>query len=346
MFLKDYENKGLTGLTNLGNTCFVNSCLQILSHTYELNDFLNKMNFKKFIKKNICSLLLLEWINLKNLMWSENCTISPVKFINIIHKVAKIKNNDLFCDYSQNDVSEFLNFLINSFHESISREVNMNIIGNAKNETDELALKSFEIIKKMYSNDYSEIWNMFYGIHISQLISLNTEEIIKSSPEPFFIIHLPIPLNNKNPKLDECFDLYVESEILEGENMVLNEKTNKKETMKKKIVFWSLPNILVIDIKRFNHQNKKNQILIDFPINNLNLSKYVIGYNKTNNIYDLYGISNHSGSSLGGHYSSFIKTANDKWYHFNDTNVTEILQLDKLITPKAYCFFYRKKTIE
>ena len=119
--------------------------------------------------------------------------------------------------------------------------------------------------------------------------------------------------------------------------------TNEKQSVYKKIIYWSLPEILIIDLKRFNNKNNKNQILITFPLENLDLSKYVIGYKRESYVYDLYGICNHSGSVYGGHYTSFIKNANGKWYHYNDTNVEEIKDLDKLITSKAYCLFYRKK---
>jgi ubiquitin C-terminal hydrolase len=347
MNFENYKGKGLTGLANLGNTCFVNALLQILSHTYELNDFLNKETFKKKLNNRYESELLIEWNNLREMMWNENCIISPGKFIKTIQKLATIKKKDLFTNYSQNDVTEFLLFLIDCFHISLSREVNMIITGKTVNETDKIALNCFEMIKKMYIKEYSEIWNLFYGIHVSQIISLENGNILASNQEPYFMIDLSIPQNNKSPSLHDCFDLYVEGEILEGDNAWFNEKINKKENVQKKISYWSFPNILVIDLKRFNtiNPNNKNKILVTFPLINLDLSKYVIGYKKETYIYDLYGIVNHMGGTMGGHYTAYIKNANEKWYHCNDTEIKEVINEEELISSSAYCLFYRKKTI-
>jgi ubiquitin carboxyl-terminal hydrolase 8 len=346
MIFYNYKDKGLSGLSNLGNTCFINSCMQVLSHTYELNDFLNLAKYKNRLNRKPDSIVLIEWDNLRQLLWSENCIVSPIKFLNIIQKVASTKGQELFTGFNQNDLPEFLIFIIDCFHNALTRKVEMNIIGQELTEKDKIAIKCFETIKNMYANDYSEIWNLFYGIHISQISLLETNQVISIKPEPYFIISLPIPVNNKSPTLIDCFDLYVEGEILDGENKVFCETTNTKEDVKKNITFWSFPTILVIDIKRFNHQNRKNQILINFPLENLDLSKYVSGYNKNSFVYDLYGVCNHSGNVLGGHYTSFVKNANGKWYHFNDTSVSEVAMAQQIISPKAYCFFYRKKTIQ
>ena len=87
---------------------------------------------------------------------------------------------------------------------------------------------------------------------------------------------------------------------------------------------------------------RKNQCLVDFPFDNLDLSKYVIGYDPNSFKYELYGICNHSGGVMGGHYYAYVKNANNKWYTFNDASVSEISE-SQLKTPYAYCFFYRKK---
>jgi len=46
---------------------------------------------------------------------------------------------------------------------------------------------------------------------------------------------------------------------------------------------------------------------------------------------------------MGGHYTSFVKNAKEEWIHFNDTNVANVPDKKMLITPMAYCLFYRKK---
>ena len=341
MEIAKYKNKGLSGLANLGNTCFINSCVQILSHTYELNNFLDNENYKKKLKNKYDSALLLEWDNLRKILWNENCVVSPGKFIKTIQKVAKLKKMEIFTGYSQNDVSEFLLFLIECFHNSLSREISVTISGEPKNNTDELAIKCFEMVKKTYSKDYSEIWNLFYAVNVSEITRIDNGKILSLTPEPFFMVDLPIPSNIKEPSLIDCFDYYVDGEIIENYK---DEETNEKVDIKKRILFWSFPNILAIDLKRFNNRSQKNQIHISFPLDNLDLSKYVIGYKTEKFKYELFGVCNHSGSTMGGHYTAYVKNANGSWYHFNDTSVSEIGRNESIISPKAYVLFYRKKT--
>lgn len=336
-----YKNKGLSGLSNLGNTCFINSCMQILSHTYELNEFLENGSYKQKLKNKCDSLLMLEWDNLRQMLWNENCVVSPNKFIKTIQKISTLKKIDTFSNYSQNDVSEFLLFIIDCFHTSISREIKITITGKPENETDLLAVKCFEMIKQCYTKDYSEIWNLFYAVQISVISRIDNNQILSTSPEPYFIINLPIPSNHKCPSLIDCFNHYVEGETIEQYKY---EPSNEVLSIHKKISFWSFPTILTIDLKRFNHRFQKNQSLVTFPLDDLDLSPYVIGYKKEQYKYELYGVCNHSGGVMGGHYTCFIKNANGKWYHCNDTIIAEA-NIDSIVSPKAYVLFYRKKSM-
>jgi len=335
---KEYNNMGLTGLTNLGNTCFMNSVLQCLSHTYELNDFLSTEEYKKKLNRVPDSLILWEWDKLRKQMWSENCIISPGGFLHSIQRIARIKDAELFTGYLQNDLTEFLDFLINCFHNSIKREVKMTITGEKSTTQDEMAVKCYEMMKVMYKKEYSEMIDLFFGIHVSKVTSLesNYENI---SPEPFFNLLLELP-KSKNISLCDCLDMYTKKETIESGVEVNDNK--KKEKADKQILFWSLPKILVITLKRFNNNNRKDKRLVDFP-DELDLRKYVVGYGKGSYKYDLYGVCNHMGGTRGGHYTSYIKNANGKWYLCNDTNVNESANVNKIKSPAAYCFFYRKK---
>ena len=345
MDLSKYRNKGRTGLENLGNTCFLNSCMQVLNHTYELNHFLDSSKYKKYLKNIPDKEILLEWNDLRNVMWSGNGVVAPNKFVYNVHKIANIKNKEIFTGWAQNDMPEFLLFFMECLHNSIARSVVMKITGKIENNVDQVAVKCYEMLNASYSKEYSEIMDLFYGIYVSEIISKSTNEKYAIKPESFFILDLPIfESSNLLTNINECMDVYVKPEFLEGDNAWYNEKSGQKEEVKKQLSFWSFPKVLVITLKRFSPdgQHKINS-LINFPLVNLDLSKYVCGYNPSSYKYDLYGICNHIGGVTGGHYTSFVKNAENQWLHYNDRTIELVQTPESIITPMAYCLFYRKK---
>ena len=135
---------------------------------------------------------------------------------------------------------------------------------------------------------------------------------------------------------------------MEKENAWFNDKTNKYESVKRQTLFWNLPDILIIDLKRFTNDFKKLGKKIDVPLTGLDLSKYMVGYNKHTFVYNLFGVCNHMGGCFGGHYTSYVKAGfNDnigtgEWYEFNDAQIRPINN-SQVITGNAYCLFFQKQ---
>ena len=94
---------------------------------------------------------MIEWENLRKIMWSENCIVSPGGFLANVHKVAKIKDKDIFTGFAQNDLPEFFLFLIDDFPQ---RPVQMTIKGVAEDAEDKLAFKCYNMMKSMYEKEH------------------------------------------------------------------------------------------------------------------------------------------------------------------------------------------------
>ena len=109
---------------------------------------------------------------------------------------------------------------------------------------------------------------------------------------------------------------------------------------------WSLPEILVIHFKRFQYtkywRDKIDQI-IDFPVEGLDLSKYLVKPTTTGSqIYDLFAVSEHYGGMGGGHYTAKVKGQDNGWYSCDDSS-TSSTSPSSTVSTAAYVLFYRKR---
>jgi ubiquitin C-terminal hydrolase len=267
--------------------------------------------------------------------------IAPNKFVHFVQQVAAKKGRTLFTGWAQNDMSEFLIFVFDCIHESIARKVLMRIEGQPKNPTDHIAIAAYTMLKDVYSREYSELMETFYGIYITTFTATSgagpSGGPRSTKPEQFFVLDLPIvganaPLNN----LYDCFDTFVAPEILQGENAYFDESANAKIAAEKRTVFWSFPQVLVITLNRFSAHRKLGHA-VEFPVDDaLDLSKYAVGY-RSNNRYRLFAVCNHMGGTSGGHYTAHVKYGKT-WYLCNDSAIATD---DRISYSDAYCLFYR-----
>ena len=153
----------------------------------------------------------------------KNCTIAPNRFIKSIQFVSQSKNYDLFSGFAQNDLPEFLMFIIDSFNNSLKRKVKMKITGNEKNKTDKLAIECYKMIQQYYSENYSELLDIFYGIHVSIIEDIKNKDNLVNKPEPFCLLDLPIP-EKTDINIYDCFDNYLNKELLTDSNKYYNSK--------------------------------------------------------------------------------------------------------------------------
>ena len=122
--------------------------------------------------------------------------------------------------------------------------------------------------------------------------------------------------------LDDCLDEFGKEEILSEMDTWYCPRCREHRRATKKFELWKTPDILVMHLKRFSNsgwRRDKLDVLVDFPIENLDLSSRVIETEEgKSEIYDLFAVDDHWGGLGGGHYTAFAKNYVDqKWYEYN-----------------------------
>ena len=194
------SKKGILGLINLGNTCYINSTLQCLSNTLDLTKYFLLEYFRNDIntgnKLGSNGNIAINYYSLIKEMWQgNNSKINPTTFIDSIKKIKK-----QFAGYKQQDAQEFLSVLLDQLHEDLNRITEkpyLELLEKQNNENDLIASKRWWDLHKQRED--SIIVDLFNGQFKSETIC---QVCNKSSItyDPFLSLCVPLITPKKNLK--------------------------------------------------------------------------------------------------------------------------------------------------
>nr|XP_019935558.1 PREDICTED: ubiquitin carboxyl-terminal hydrolase 8 [Paralichthys olivaceus]XP_019935559.1 PREDICTED: ubiquitin carboxyl-terminal hydrolase 8 [Paralichthys olivaceus] len=335
------QGTSLTGLRNLGNTCYMNSILQCLCNTPAMAEYFNNNLYMEDINRyNILGHkgeVAEEFGVIMKALWSGlyKC-ISPRDF-----KVTIGKINEQFYGYDQQDSQELLLFLMDGLHEDLNKADNRKRYKEEENDhMDDQAAADLAWSKHKLLNE-SIIVALFQGQFKSTVQCLTCHRKSRTF-ETFMYLSLPLASTSKC-SLQDCLRLFSKEEKLTDNNKVFCRHCKAHRDSTKKLEIWKVPPILLVHLKRFSYEGRwkqKLQTTVDFPLDCLDLAQYVIGPKQNQKRYCLYGVSNHYGGLDGGHYTAYCKNATkQRWYKFDDHEVSEI-STSSVKSSAAYILFY------
>jgi len=148
-------------------------------------------------------------------------------------------------------------------------------------------------------------------------------------------------------QLDDCLKLFMKEEQLSKHDPWYCPDCKEHKCASKKFDLWSLPDILIIHLKRFSYNKywrDKLDTLMEFPVKNLDLRPFLIdGASENRDVYNLIAVTNHYGGLGGGHYTAFGLNKDDgEWYYFDDSSVSGSSE-DNVVTKAAYVLVYQRQ---
>jgi len=334
---------GTGGIVNVGLTCYANATIQAFRHCYDMENLFKEDNYTTLLK-NDCKYnnLTKQFANMIQTLSTigGNSSLRPNGFWNAFHPVVEDSCFEHLIVREAHDAHEFLMFLLDTLHESLSRKVNINITKiDLKSEKQIFHQKSLEVWKRAFENQYSPFTDMYFGEFHIQTICSNCSNV-SNNFETFNTLKGVISQGDK-PTLLQCIHGELNEEIID--EYACDKCSPKRHKALRKTKVWKLPKTLIIVLKRFTADGRKihTPILPFGPDISLLELFSLSSPTKKESKYMLRSIIDHHGSSTGGHYTAQAKhRTENKWILYDDTNVHEMQ--NPVLGESSYILFLEK----
>ncbi|CAH1154568.1 unnamed protein product [Phaedon cochleariae] len=320
---------GLRGLSNMGNTCYMNCIVQALMHTPLLRDYFLTENHKCNGVPGTC--LVCEVSKLFQEFYRGARV--PLALGELLHLIWIHARH--LAGHKQQDAHEFFIATLNILHKHCLDTMPKH---NSVIKTEEMKCPC--IIDKIFT-----------GRLQSDLVCQKCNGVsTKIDPIWDFSLDLgPMTLGGRQPlSLHECLERFTRPEHLGDKDMILCSNCESYQKTTKQFTMKTLPIVVSIHLKRFQHMVKVDKIstAISFP-EMLDMTPFMSRSKKESpfpldNRYSLFAVVNHVGTSIdSGHYTAYVRQQCDYWYKCDDHVITRA-NLKEVLESEGYLLFYHK----
>ena len=351
----------ITGLYNIGSTCYMNATLQCLLHVSPLisyfirvypkdKDKLEKLNESIFSKGKISEAFfeIIKSIseagkNKKNTQNNpyqnynkSNDAVSPEIFQKTVGKY-----NPQFQNLEANDSKDLILYLLQVMHQELNYYTKNNAFTGYPNQFDRNNT-FLAFINSYDATNFSIISDLFYGTSENTTKCLSCEKFIYNFQKFEFLSFGVLKYENKEFNLYNGFDDYIKIDRLAGDNQYYCNFCKKLCDADIYTKIFKPPKNLLINIDY--GKNKKYMPKFIKYDDEIDITKYLNDYSGKPIRYKILGICSHFGDSGSyGHYIAFCRNKqNSKWYKFNDAMVSECGTEEIKRSGNPYLLLYEK----
>lgn len=358
------------GFDNLGNTCFLNSTLQVLAycppfcqsimsmHKDKLkNCNQNGKNHGKRITLMIGSLFrqLHRTVGSKSDNTNGMCANSPIAPRDIVNAIPMIghcgsRNRFKFHPGRQEDAHEFLVYLLDAMNDGELKEAGIN--AHKSGWRDRLPVPRL---------DETTFVHRIFGGYLRSQVQCTNCNYRSNTYDPFFDLSLEISRKSCH-SVCAAIQQFTRKETLDNENRWKCSGCRKRVCATKQLTVFRPPLALFIQLKRFSFGSSLfhggrgtfgggiggKKILK--PIEFQSQMKLPLSDGRSCE-YALTGIVIHVGESASsGHYTAYVKNTIkhgvDRWFHMDDTFVQAVTDRVVLRQRDAYVLLYCRKEVK
>jgi ubiquitin C-terminal hydrolase len=314
------------GLTNAGNTCYLNSAVQLLRHADPFVTLFGTEAWARWRHENRKGLALAdETASLIEVLTKPgDAPVHSHKFARAFINFAREINDEITFG-AQADAAEAIQILLDGLHTHIAREVRMDIQGSTQTTAQREMRQSLDSWASFYRKEYSALVEHFYGQTQTTVICGGCGAR-STRYEPWCVLKLPIPGAEKAgapaPTLHECLAANFATEKLDDYACDAC-KVRGPATMEHALSRF--PEFLIVSLKRFTNLGAKVRARIPYDADQVVLTDWrawpsLQGPQR----YRVTATVEHLGSSRGGHYCARGRADDGSWQMYDDMSVSPV----------------------